>query len=224
VPDRADAAQGAVAPWAKTGNTSPYYTQTLEPSPPLRLHQHDQAWKDLPAEGAEAILLHGTGEEQDRRFTYDDGCAATRPTKPFEGVIGNIERRWRETDSQWVREELSRFQSEPALRGLRRQPPEARGAGGQDRRHAYRRRPPSFRSARRATGSIRCRRRSRQAERDRPRILKEIRDRLASSTMSASNTSRCRAILRHAVGRRKPAHPACLADRLRPDRRALRAR
>jgi hypothetical protein len=57
-----------------------------------------------------------------------------KTAKPFEGVIGNIERRWRETDSQWVREELSRFQSNRPLRGLQRQPPETRSAGGQDQR------------------------------------------------------------------------------------------
>jgi excinuclease ABC subunit A len=67
------------------------------------------------------VILFGTGEEI--TFTYDDGLRTYKTTKPFEGVIGNIERRWRETDSAWVREELSRFQSEPPLPGVRRLPP-----------------------------------------------------------------------------------------------------
>jgi excinuclease ABC subunit A len=56
------------------------------------------------------VILYGSGEES-ITFTYDDGLRSYKTAKPFEGVIGNIERRWRETDSQWVREELSRFQS-----------------------------------------------------------------------------------------------------------------
>jgi excinuclease ABC subunit A len=64
---------------------------------------------------------------------YDDGLRTYKTKKPFEGVIPNIERRWKETDSAWVREEMERFQSAGALRGLQRLPPEARGAGGQDR-------------------------------------------------------------------------------------------
>jgi excinuclease ABC subunit A len=101
--------QGAVAPWAKTGNTSPYYTQTLDVI--CRHYKTSMAkpWSDLP-EKVQDVILYGSGEES-ITFTYDDGLRSYKTAKPFEGVIGNIERRWRETDSQWVREELSRFQS-----------------------------------------------------------------------------------------------------------------
>jgi excinuclease ABC subunit A len=101
--------QGAVAPWAKTGNTSPYYTQTLDAI--CRHYKTSMAkpWSDLP-EKVQDVILYGSGEES-ITFTYDDGLRSYKTAKPFEGVIGNIERRWRETDSQWVREELSRFQS-----------------------------------------------------------------------------------------------------------------
>lgn len=103
---------GAVAPWAKTGATSPYYTQTLE-----ALCRHfDQSmttpWSKLPPEFRDKVL-HGTGKEK-IEFVYDDGTRSYRTSKPFEGVIGNIQRRWRETDSQWVREELSRYQTDHA--------------------------------------------------------------------------------------------------------------
>ncbi|MEM6712637.1 MAG: excinuclease ABC subunit UvrA [Pseudomonadota bacterium] len=102
--------QGAVAPWAKTGNTSPYYTQTLEAI--CRHYKASMAkpWSELP-EKVQKVILYGSGKD-DITFTYDDGLRSYKTSKPFEGVIGNIERRWRETDSQWVREELSRFQSD----------------------------------------------------------------------------------------------------------------
>jgi excinuclease ABC subunit A len=80
-------------------------------------------WKDLTAEVQEAVL-HGTGKTG-IEFVYDDGVRSYRTEKPFEGVIGNIERRWRETESTWVREELARFQSDhacPSCQGFRLKP------------------------------------------------------------------------------------------------------
>ena len=65
-------------------------------------------WAKLPKKVQDAIL-YGTGEEE-VEFTYEDGVRKYKNVKPFEGVIGNIERRFRETDSDWVREELSRYQ------------------------------------------------------------------------------------------------------------------
>ena len=101
---------GAVLPWAKTGNTSPYYTQTLEALAKHFKFSMNTAWKDLPKKARDAILF-GTGEDE-ISITYDDGIRSYKTKKPFEGVIGNIERRWRETDSEWMREELSKFQSD----------------------------------------------------------------------------------------------------------------
>jgi excinuclease ABC subunit A len=101
---------GAVLPWAKTGNTSPYYTQTLEALAKHFKFSMNTAWKDLPKKARDAILF-GTGDDE-ISITYDDGIRSYKTKKPFEGVIGNIERRWRETDSEWMREELSKFQSD----------------------------------------------------------------------------------------------------------------
>ena len=67
-------------------------------------------WKSLP-EDFRNVILYGSGDDE-ITFTYDDGVRHYSTTKPFEGVITNIERRWRETESSWVREELSRFQSD----------------------------------------------------------------------------------------------------------------
>lgn len=102
--------QGAIAPWAKTGTSSPYYTQTLQAICKHTKSSMAKPWSDLDPEVQE-MILHGSGEEA-ITFTYDDGLRSYKNAKPFEGVIGNIERRWRETDSQWVRDELSRFQSQ----------------------------------------------------------------------------------------------------------------
>jgi len=101
---------GAILPWAKTGNTSPYYTQTLEALAKYYKFSMTAPWKDLPKKAKDAVLF-GTGDDE-ITFVYDDGLRTYKTKKAFEGVIGNIERRWRETDSQWMREELSRYQSD----------------------------------------------------------------------------------------------------------------
>jgi excinuclease ABC subunit A len=103
-------ADGAVQPWARTGATSPYYEQTLEAiARHCKVSMHT-SWADLPKKVRDTILFGSNGEEIS--FTYEDGIRRYTTAKPFEGVITNIERRWRETDSQWVREELSRYQSD----------------------------------------------------------------------------------------------------------------
>ena len=100
--------QGAVYPWAKTGSTSPYYEQTLEALAKHFKVSMTTPWEKLGKKVQEAIL-YGTGEEE-VEFTYEDGVRKYKNTKPFEGVVHNIERRFRETESDWVKEELSRYQ------------------------------------------------------------------------------------------------------------------
>jgi len=65
-------------------------------------------WRGLP-DTFRKTVLHGTSDKI--KFTYEDGLRQFATTKTFEGVIPNLERRWRETDSTWVREDLGRFQS-----------------------------------------------------------------------------------------------------------------
>ncbi len=100
---------GAVYPWAKTGATSPYYEQTLESLAKHYKVSMRTPWERLPKHVQLAILF-GSGDEE-IEYTYWDGARNYKTYKPFEGVIGNIARRWKETDSEWVREELSRYQS-----------------------------------------------------------------------------------------------------------------
>jgi len=104
--DRLSLRNGAVAPWASS--TSQYYHQTLES---LAKHYHfrlDEAFSEL-TERARKAILYGSGDEA-VPMRYEDGLRSYTTDKPFEGVIPNMERRFRETDSSWVREELSRFQ------------------------------------------------------------------------------------------------------------------
>jgi excinuclease ABC subunit A len=96
---------GAIAPWAKS--TSPYYIQTLQALGKHYKFTLDTKWKDLPKKTQDA-LLNGSGEDT-IRFVYDDGLRSYQTTKPFEGVVTNLERRWRETDSEWAREEMAKY-------------------------------------------------------------------------------------------------------------------
>ncbi|HEX4740321.1 MAG TPA: excinuclease ABC subunit UvrA [Caulobacteraceae bacterium] len=113
--------KGAIAPWAK--GPSPLYTQTLQALARHYGFSMDEAWWKLPEE-ARRVVLEGSGKEK-IRFIYDDNARKYEVTKTFEGVLPNLERRWRETDSSWVREELGRFQSEtpcPVCGGARLKP------------------------------------------------------------------------------------------------------
>jgi len=109
VPDeRVCLADGAIAPWA--GSKSPYYDQTLQSLAKHFKVSSRTPWSDLPERVRQGILF-GTGEAP-VNMTYKDGERQYTVTKPFEGVIHNLQRRWQETDSAWVREEMSRYQAE----------------------------------------------------------------------------------------------------------------
>ncbi len=113
--------KGAVGPWAK--GPSPLYTQTLQALARHYGFSMDEPWYALP-EKAKDVVLHGSGSDK-IHFVYDDNARKYEVDKTFEGVIPNLERRWRETDSSWVREELGRYQSETpceACGGLRLKP------------------------------------------------------------------------------------------------------
>lgn len=124
VPDRDKTLHGgAVAPWSR--GPSPLYTQTLQSLSTHYGFSMDKPWRDLPAK-AQNVILQGSGGEK-IKFVYDDNARKYETLKAFEGVLPNLERRWRETDSAWVREELGRFQSETPCEscGGKRLKPEA---------------------------------------------------------------------------------------------------
>src|SRR5215204_5582516 len=107
IPDKdATLRKGAIAPWARS--SSPYYTQTLNALGKHYRFTLDTKWKDLPKKVQDAIL-YGSGKDDEIRFTYDDGLRSYTTRKPFEGVVTNLERRFRETESEWAREEISKY-------------------------------------------------------------------------------------------------------------------
>ncbi len=95
--------KGAIAPWNTTHSS--FYHQTLASLAEFLNISLNTPWGELP-EKARNIILYGSGNVcvpmVYSRFMTD---------KPFEGVIPNMERRFLETDSAWVREEFSRYQS-----------------------------------------------------------------------------------------------------------------
>ncbi len=117
--------EGAIAPWSKSAQPSPYYMQTLEGLAKHYKFSLNTKWKELPAKVRQAIL-NGSGEDI-VPIAYDDGMRSYTIKKPFEGVIPNLQRRWRETESDWIREELERYQSATACEscGGHRLKPEA---------------------------------------------------------------------------------------------------
>jgi excinuclease ABC subunit A len=109
VPDeQRSLAEATIMPWANA--QSPYYDQTLASLAKFLGVKLTTAWEKLPQTARDAIL-YGTGKT-DVELTYKDTARAYTVKKPFEGVIRNLERRLRETDSAWTREELSRYQAE----------------------------------------------------------------------------------------------------------------
>src|SRR5204863_8190340 len=97
--------KGAIAPWSKS--SSPYYVQTLTALGKFYKFTLDTRWKDL-AKKTQAALLYGSGEDE-IKFSYDDGIRSYDTKKPFEGIVTNLERRFRETESEWAREELGKY-------------------------------------------------------------------------------------------------------------------
>jgi excinuclease ABC subunit A len=169
--------RGAIAPWARTSASSPYYQQTLESLARAYRQPMTKPWKSLSKEFRD-VVLYGSGEDE-ITFTYDDGVRHYSTSKPFEGVINNIERRWRETESSWVTEELERYQSDQpceACGGYRLKPQAlaVKIAG----LHIGQVTDMSIREAHRWFGELHTKLTPKQNE-IAARILKEIRERLA---------------------------------------------
>ncbi|MDC0395012.1 excinuclease ABC subunit UvrA [Alphaproteobacteria bacterium] len=98
---------GAIAPWANS--SSKYYLQTLQSLANQFGFSIDVSFEQLPSIFQD-IILYGSGE-QAVEMEYDDGLRSYKTRKPFEGIIPNLTRRYRETDSNWVREELEKYRN-----------------------------------------------------------------------------------------------------------------
>jgi excinuclease ABC subunit A len=98
---------GALAPWRK--GKSPYFKQTIEAIAKHYDFSQSTKWKDIDPK-IQKVFLYGSGKEE-IQFRYDEGGRVYEVSRVFEGVIPNMERRYRETDSNWVREEFERYQN-----------------------------------------------------------------------------------------------------------------
>ena len=107
VPDTAKSLRdGAIAPWSNS--SSPYYAQTLDAIARHHKVSTADAWSELPKKVRDVILF-GSGSTP-IKMKYDDGLRTYETKKPFEGVVMNLERRYRETESSWAREEIGKYQ------------------------------------------------------------------------------------------------------------------
>ena len=109
VPDeRLSLIDGAIKPWANS--SSLYYAQTLAAIASHYKFSLDTEWKKLSKQHQD-IILYGSDNEE-IKFSYDDGYEKYSNKKKFEGVINNLERRYLETDSDWKKEEIEQYQNE----------------------------------------------------------------------------------------------------------------
>ena len=104
--------QGAIVPWAKSNPPSPYYMQVLASLAAEFGFKLDTSWDQLPVE-VKIVILHGTAGRA-VPLTFTDGKKSYTVSKAFEGVIGNLNRRLLQTESAWMREELSKYQTAQA--------------------------------------------------------------------------------------------------------------
>jgi excinuclease ABC subunit A len=100
-------AEGAIAPWANS--SSSYYEQTLDSLARHYRISTKKPWKELHEKVRQGILF-GSGDDA-VKMAYSDGKRSYTVSRPFEGVVPNMERRYKETDSSWIREELGRYQN-----------------------------------------------------------------------------------------------------------------
>ena len=104
--------KGAVVPWAKSNPPSPYYMQVLASLAKEYGFDLETPWEDMRTED-HAVILHGTRGKR-VPLTFKDGRKEYTVQKAFEGVIGNLNRRLLQTESAWMREELSKYQTAQA--------------------------------------------------------------------------------------------------------------
>ncbi len=125
IPDRTKSVnQGAVEPWARSAAVGTWYTRQIEAVAVTHGFTLDQPIRDLTEEQLNAIL-YGTGERVlEMKFTNQYGRTQAYDTK-FEGVVNNLQRRYKESDSDWVRTEIEKYMASipcAACKGLRLRP------------------------------------------------------------------------------------------------------
>ncbi len=114
--------EGALAPWA--GSASNYYEQVTQALAEMYDIDLELAWEDLPQEQRDIFLKGTDGEPIQVTYRNRYGRQRSYATR-FEGIVANLQRRYRETDSEWTREKIEEFMSLrpcPACGGARLRP------------------------------------------------------------------------------------------------------
>jgi excinuclease ABC subunit A len=111
--DKKSIADGAIEPWSKS--TTLYYAQTLASIAKHYGFSLNDKWKKLSKKNKDVILFGS--DEEEIKFTYDDGYEKYSHKKTFEGVINNLERKFLESESEWKREAISEYQSNSPCEG-----------------------------------------------------------------------------------------------------------
>ena len=215
--------KGAVVPWAKSQPAQPLlHAGARQPRPRVRLRPRHPVGG--PARGASATSSSTAPAASPSRSPSSTAASPTTCSKPFEGVIGNLNRRLLQTESAWMREELSQVPDRAAVRDLPRRAPQARGARGQDRRQRHRHATRLSVVDALAWFARPARPPHRPAERDRRAHPQGDRRAARLPQQRRARLPQPRPHPRHALGRREPAHPPRQPDRQRPVGRALRPR
>jgi excinuclease ABC subunit A len=98
--------KGAIAPWAQANSRQ--VDQTLRGLSKHYKFELDVPFRELP-ENVKDVIFFGSGEEE-ITFDYDEGSRSFTVKKSFEGVVNSLNKRWKSTDSSWLREELEKYQ------------------------------------------------------------------------------------------------------------------
>src|SRR4051812_11349585 len=124
IPDKTKSLQqGALVPWAKMPNDASWRLKILEAICGSHGWDFKKPIKDLPAEAVEYILRAQKDEKVLVRYRHERGENTYKAT--FEGIITNLERRYRETDSEYIKTELEKYMVTrpcPTCKGKRLKP------------------------------------------------------------------------------------------------------
>ena len=125
VPDVAKSVDaGAIEPWAKAGKNDSYFRHLLEGVAAHYGFDTHQPWGRLSAEQQRAVLYGSNGEMVTVRYVNQHGQVRSHDTA-YEGVIPNLERRYRETSSDSIRASIEAYMTErecPTCHGRRLRP------------------------------------------------------------------------------------------------------
>ena len=211
--------EGAIAPWAVSA--SDYYEQLTQAIAERYDVDLETPWQDLPDECRDFFLYGGRGERVQVSYRNRFGRRRSYATR-FEGIVPNLERRYRETDSDFSRQKIEEYMTLrpcPECDGARLRPESRAVLVGETPIHEF-----TALSARRSLEWVRDLQLSEHDRRIARLVLQRDRGAAAVPRQRRRRLPQPRARRRHAVRRRGTADPACDPDRVLAGRRSLHPR